>query len=113
MKKTVLSLLFVALSVMAFAQQWTSISKSTPAGPEVKLISSSEQQIVVDFSLGGFNLTRVSTPNGVQQVVSVPKMASMLEAGAPDLPHFPVSAIIGDMAGGECDQERVYGLSER
>ena len=98
MKKTVLSLLFVALSVMAFAQQWTSISKSTPAGPEVKLISSSEQQIVVDFSLGGFNLTRVSTPNGVQQVVSVPKMASMLEAGAPDLPHFPVSAIIGDMA---------------
>ena len=102
MKKTVLSFLFVALSVMAFAQQWTSISKNSvntePAGPEVKLISSNEKQIVVDFSLDGFNLTRVNTENGVQMVVSVPKMASMLEAGAPDLPHFPVSVIIGDMA---------------
>ena len=90
--------MFVAMSAMAFAQQWTGISKSAPAGPEVKLISSSEQQVVVDFSLGGFYLTRVSTPNGIQQVVSVPKMASMLEAGAPDLPHFPVPAVIGDRA---------------
>ena len=98
MKKTILSLVFVALSAMAFAQQWNSISKSNPVGPEVKLISSSEQQVVIDFTLGGFNLTRVNTPNGIQQVVSVPKMATMLEAGAPDLPHFPVPAIIGDMA---------------
>ena len=98
MKKVFFSLVFVALSAMAFGQQWTSLGKSNPAGPEVTLISSSEQQVVVDFSLGGFYLTRVSTPNGVQQVVSVPKMASMLEAGAPDLPHFPVPAIIGDRA---------------
>ena len=98
MKKLFLSLVFVALSAMTFAQQWTSISKSNPAGPEVSLVSSSEQQVVVDFTLGGFELTRVSTPNGIQQIVSVPKMASMLEAGAPDLPHFPIPAIIGDMA---------------
>ena len=98
MKKTIFSLVFVALSAMAFAQQWTSIGKSTPAGPEVRLITSSEKQVVVDFSLGGFYLTGVNTPKGVQMVVSVPKMASMLEAGAPDLPNFPVSAIIGDMA---------------
>ena len=62
------------------------------------MVSSNEQQVVVDFKLGGFNLTRVSTPNGTQQIVSVPKMASMLEAGAPDLPQFPVPAIIGDLA---------------
>lgn len=98
MKKTLLSLLFVALSVMAFAQRWTSISSNAPANPVVKLVSSSEQQVVVDFSLGGFYLTRVSTSNGIQHIVSVPKMASMLEAGAPDLPQFPVPAIIGDMA---------------
>jgi hypothetical protein len=98
MKKIVFSLMFVALSVMAVAQQWTSTGKDVPSGPEVTLVSSSEQQVVVDFTLGGFNLTRVSTPNGIEQVVSVPKMASMLEAGAPDLPHFPVPAIIGDLA---------------
>ena len=98
MKKALFSLVFLALSAMTFAQQWNSLGKSNPAGPEVKLISSSEQQVVVDFSLGGFYLTRVSTPNGEQQVVSVPKMATMLEAGAPDLPHFPVPALIGDRA---------------
>ena len=98
MKKIVLSLMFVALSTMTFAQQWTSLGKSNPAKPEVNLISSSEQQIVVDFTLGGFSLTRVSTPNGIQQVVSVPNMATMLEAGAPDLPQFPVPVIISDRA---------------
>ncbi len=98
MKKVLFSLLFVALSVMATAQQWNSIGSNAPASPEVTLVSSSEQQVVVDFTLGGFNLTRVNTPNGTQLVVSVPKMAPMLEAGAPDLPQFPVPAIIGDMA---------------
>lgn len=98
MKKVVLSLVFVALSVMTFAQQWTSLGKSAPAGPEVTLVSSSEKQVVVDFTLGGFSLTRVNTPNGIQQIVSVPKMPETLEAGAPDMPHFPVSAIIGDLA---------------
>ena len=98
MKKVFFTLVFVALSAMTFAQQWNGIGKNAPASPEVTLVSSSEQQVVVDFTLGGFNLTRVETPNGTQQIVSVPKMASMLEAGAPDLPQFPVPAIIGDMA---------------
>ena len=98
MKKLFLSLVLVAMSAMAFAQQWTSISKSNPAGPEVKLVSSSENQVVVDFSLGGFYLTRVNTPNGVENVVSVPKMATSLDQGAPNLPSFPVPVLIGDLA---------------
>ena len=98
MKKVFLSLVFVAVSAMAFAQQWTSIGKSNPAGPEVKLVSSSEKQVVVDFTLGGFYMTKVSTPNGDQFVVSVPEMATSLEAGAPNLPHFPVPVLIGDLA---------------
>ena len=98
MKKLFLSLMLVAVSAMTFAQQWNSLGKSTPAGPEVKLVSSSEQQVVVDFTLGGFYLTRVSTPNGDQNVVSVPKMATSLDAGTPNLPHYPVPVLIGDMA---------------
>ena len=98
MKKVVFTLAFVAMSIMTMAQQWVGINGNTPAAPQVKLISSSEAKVVVDFSLSGFNMTRVSTPNGIQQVISVPKMATMLEAGAPDLPQFPVPVIIGDMA---------------
>ena len=62
------------------------------------MISSSEKEVVVDFTLGGFYMTRVSTPNGEQNVISVPKMATSLDAGAPNLPHFPVPVLIGDMA---------------
>ena len=98
MKKVLFSLVFLAMSMMTMAQQWVGINGNTPAAPQVKLVSSSEQQVVVDFSLSGFTMTRVSTPNGIQQVISVPKMATMLEAGAPDLPQFPVPAIIGNMA---------------
>ena len=64
MKKLFFSLLFVAMSVMAFAQQWNAISSNAPVSPEVTLVSSSEEQVVVDFSLGGFNLTKVNTPSG-------------------------------------------------
>ena len=98
MKKVAFTLAFLAMSIMTMAQQWVGINGSTPAEPQVKLISSSEAKVLVDFSLSGFTMTRVSTPNGIQQVISVPKMASMLEAGAPDLPHFPIPAIIGDAA---------------
>ena len=98
MKKVVFTLALVAMSIMTMAQQWVGINGNTPAAPQVKLISSSEARVIVDFSLSGFSMTRVSTPNGLQQVISVPKMASMLEAGAPDLPHFPIPAIIGDAA---------------
>ena len=98
MKKVVFTLALVAMSLMTMAQKWVGIDGNTPAAPQVKLVSSSESRVVVDFSLSGFNMTKVSTPNGIQQVISVPKMASMLEAGAPDLPHFPVPALIGDRA---------------
>ena len=43
MKRVLFSLVFVALSAMTFAQQWTSLGKSTPSKPEVKLVSSSER----------------------------------------------------------------------
>ena len=62
------------------------------------LVSSTENEIVVDVQIGGFYFNSVETPNGKQLVVSVDKMVSMLEAGAPDLPMEAIPAIIGDNA---------------
>ena len=90
--------MFAALSFVTFGQRWTALSSETPARPQVELISSSEEQIVVNFSLEGFYTTRVETPNGLQNIISAPKMAAPLVAGAPDLPQFPIPAIIGDRA---------------
>ena len=93
---------FLLLVLLAFgnihAQNWNNINSNKPSAPQVKLISSSEEQIVVNFHFDGFFTNTVMTPNGKQMVVSVPKMVSMLEAGAPDLPQFAIPAIIGDRA---------------
>ena len=80
--------MLAAMSFLTFGQKWTALSSDKPVQPQVKLISSSEEQIVVNFSLGGFNTIRVETPNGTQNIISVPKMASTLIAGAPDLPQI-------------------------
>ena len=88
MKKT-LSLLLALLFVgSAFAQK----------APTTKLVSNSEEQIVVNVQMNGFATNRVMTPQGEQFIVSVPGMVSALEAGAPDLPMFAIPAIIGDRA---------------
>ena len=88
MKKSLLMLLALLMVGFGYAQK----------APATKLISSSEDQIVVTFQLNGYNTSKVMTPRGEQFVVSASKMAAILEAGAPDLPMFPIPAIIGDRA---------------
>ena len=88
MKKTLFLLLALLMVGSGFAQR----------APQTKLVSSSEERIVVNFHLNGFNTTKVQTPQGDQFIVSAPKMAAMLEAGAPELPSFPIPTIIGDRA---------------
>ncbi|MBR4391891.1 MAG: T9SS type A sorting domain-containing protein [Bacteroidales bacterium] len=88
MKKNLMLLLALFLVGSGFAQK----------APSTKLIFSSEDRTVVQVDLNGFSTNKVQTPQGDQFVVNVPKMASILEAGAPDLPMLPVPVIIGDRA---------------
>ena len=88
MKKTLFLLLALLMVGSGFAQR----------APQAKLVSSSEDRIVVNFQLNGFSTAKVQTPQGEQFIVNVPEMAAMLEAGAPQLPFYPISAIIGDRA---------------
>ncbi len=80
--------MFLLTSVMGFSQ--TKIQKS--------LVRSSEKEIVVDVKTGDFLMNEVDTPQGKQVIVSADDMASMLVKGAPDLPMYPISLIIGDNA---------------
>ena len=99
MKKfALLTALFLAFSFMGIAQEWHGITSETPSQMKTTLVSSTENEIVVDVQIAGFYTTTVRTPNGPQVIVSVDKMGSMLEAGAPDLPNAPISVVIGDRA---------------
>ena len=94
--------LFVAMFLMAstfgYAQEWVGVNRSTPVEIQETLVSSSEEEIVVDVKVGGFFQKSVETPNGKQMVISGDKMAAMLTKGAPELPMYPISMIIGDRA---------------
>lgn len=84
--------------MVVFGQNWTSINSNTPKPIQYELLSSTEESIVVQFVVDGFNSTNVVTPQGKSGIVSVHGMVSMLETGAPDLPIFAVSSIIGNDA---------------
>lgn len=98
MRKYLLTAVLMLFSFMGIAQEWHGITKDSPAAPVTTLVSSSENEVVVNFELGGFYTTNVKTPNGTQVTVSAGKMALELEAGAPQLPYEVVPVMIGDAA---------------
>ena len=96
MKRLTILFWIIILSINTFAQEWTPIGSSNPAAPAVQLLSCTELETTVDFRLEGFFQETVVTPRGPQQVITVPKMASILEEGAPDLPLFAIPLAISD-----------------
>ena len=98
MKKLSALICIIFLTTNIIAQNWTAISRPNPAAPTVKLLSTSEQETTVNFRLEGFFQETVSTPQGPQQIITAPKMASMLEEGSPDLPLFAIPVLIDDLA---------------
>ena len=97
-KSTLLTALFLLFSFMGFAQEWHGITSDSPTQMKKTLVSSTENEIVVNVNLDGFYTQSVTTPNGKQVVVSVDRMAAELEAGAPQLPYNAIPVMIGDLA---------------
>lgn len=98
MKKLFVLTTLLFSTYLNFAQEWVGIEKSAPSKIQENLVSSSENEIIVDVKVGGFFQNAVKTPNGKQMIISGKDMASMLIAGAPDLPMYPIPIIIGDKA---------------
>ena len=98
MKKTFLAIISLVLTLSVNAQEWVGISKSSPTKIKETLISSSEKKVVVDVKVEGFYKQTVKTPQGEQLILSGEGMAFMPIKGAPNLPMYPISMIIGDMA---------------
>lgn len=98
MKKLPILILIIFLTINVFGEEWTTISSPNPAAPTVKLVSCSEKEITVDFRLEGFYQKTVNTLHGLQQLISVPKMASILKESEPDLPLFAIPILIDDVA---------------
>ena len=86
------------LAMLTFGQQWVAIKSGTPSTIQTSLVSSSENQIVVDLQLSGFYTDEVTTPRGQASIISIPKAAITSVTGEPQLPMLAIPAIIGDRA---------------
>ncbi len=97
-KSSLLTALFLMFSFLGFAQEWHGITSDSPTKMKKTLVSSTENEIVVNVNLDGFYTQSVTTPNGKQVEVNVDGMAFELEAGAPQLSYAVIPVMIGDMA---------------
>ena len=98
MKKLVISLFILLSATPGFSSQWIGISSSNPSAAKITLVSSDIVQSRVQFSLPGFNLHEVMTPNGPANTINIKKGSPMEVAGAPDLPKLTASLVIPDDA---------------
>ena len=98
MKKIFISILLLSLALTTMAQEWTSITSSTPATFKTQLVSSSEDQVQVKVQVPGFYATSVATPRGEAYVITMPKAVSTAQAGEPNVPMTGIPVLIGDRA---------------
>jgi len=98
MKKFTVLLSIILLSIFSYGHNWISISSEQATPIQQRLLYSSEESIGIQFQISGFYTNHVTTPKGKEVIISVPSMVSLAEAGAPDLPKYAVSSIIGDHA---------------
>ena len=96
MRKHIMTLVLVMLTVISFGQQWVAIKSGTPSAIQTTLVSSSENQITVNLQVPGFYTQEVTTPRGEANLITVPRTVSTAAAGEPKLPMIAIPAIVGD-----------------
>ena len=99
MKRLALILVVFLFNIIGVdAQEWIGVDNAVPVKIQERLVSSSEEEVIIDVKVGGFYKGKVATPQGNQFIISGDEMAQMFEAGAPDLPLYAIPIIIGDKA---------------
>lgn len=101
MRKISLTFLIIALFVgnmFASTQKWVGFGNASPSKPVVTLVSGTDNQSVIKFTVNGFFTENVATPKGEAVLISVPGAAATLEKGSPQLPYVTTSLMIPDKA---------------
>jgi PKD repeat protein len=98
MRKVLIPLFFLVISMTGFSSHWIGIHSDLPHPAKIQLISSDIEHSVVRLTLDGFSLTDVQTPQGSAYTVSLGNTTPVLSAGAPDVPKLTFSLIIPDRA---------------
>lgn len=82
-------LLFIATFLFAVSSLFAQKNTAT-------LISSNENEIVINFKLQSFDFESVNTPKGKSNIIKADELSSLLKEGAPDVLKFTESVIIAN-----------------
>ena len=96
MRKLLLSIIGLFLLQTAIAQEWHSLSSKSDESYSTTLIKSTDESVVVDLIINGFYTNEVKTSRGTSVVLSNDDMASLVEAGQPNLISLSLPIIIND-----------------
>lgn len=103
MKKMYLKF-FVGISIifLSFAlngQNWQKLDNSNLSNEtKISLLTSKSSQIKVEFDFSAYALKEVTTPNGIEHLVVMPKCSRTKTKGAPDLPKISQAVSITSIA---------------
>ena len=103
MKKLTTITLLLMLSIVVFSQNnWVKINSTKSLNPEIQVLETSENGIVIKLSLNAYALEEVETPNGTEIIVHSPECPNSYLKGAPNLPFITSAINIPDQGGIDC-----------
>jgi hypothetical protein len=94
MKRIILAALLMTLSLLLFAEYYSVNSNPN----EVKVLTTSAQETVLEMTLGHFNRQAVTINGSTYWVTDIKKEGITLDAGMPQLPYISRSIIIPNAA---------------
>lgn len=92
-----LAIIVIALSNVN-AGKWIEINSTENAPAQIQLVNSNIDKTTLHFSIPGFQLNKVITPNGEAFTIDIEEGTPMLYRGAPYLVKLTASIIIPDLA---------------
>lgn len=88
----------VLLTAAPALAAWISTGGADGASVGVRLLESSADRVVIEYTVPGFDASPVTIDGRTYQAISLPRETNLLRAGLPELPHVARSLIIPDAA---------------
>ena len=97
MKKSIFTLLLLLLLQSTYCQEWQLNNFNSDEVYSARLLSSTEESIIVEITLNGFSTSEVETPKGNAIIINAEEMYPLSEAGDPNIPSLSIPLIINDI----------------
>jgi len=94
-----LTLILLFAILFAHSGEWINISSEQNTEAKINLVSSDFSNSRISFTIPGFELVEVETPQGPAYQLLLENASPLLDKGAPDVLKVTSSVIIPDMAG--------------